>query len=160
MKYECENCKLNFDSEDPQNCPRCSSRKIRRSFADKKKFGEKGGFGAGSSHGSSNSSHGSATHSASSLTGPFPTGSSTGSNPSSLSGPTKPMGASPTAGKVFFSHQSNIGRDGKEGWRDFHKSEVRVCQDCGGTEFDFNWKRKERSCKKCGSIYPLARRMG
>src|SRR3989338_8656158 len=26
--------------------------------------------------------------------------------------------------------------------------------DCGGLEFEFNWKHKERICKKCGAIYP------
>ncbi|MFH1750809.1 MAG: hypothetical protein ABH863_03970 [Candidatus Micrarchaeota archaeon] len=123
MKYECENCKLQFETEEPQICPRCSSRKIRRAF-EKKKFDEKAG------------SKGAGGHS----TGPAGSGAHAG-------------------GKVAYSHQSFIGREGKEGWRDFHKSEVRQCADCGGTEFEFNWKRKERSCKKCGAIYPLARRM-
>jgi DNA-directed RNA polymerase subunit RPC12/RpoP len=131
MKYECENCKLQFETEEPQNCPRCSSRKIRRAY-EKKKFDGRSG------------SSGSAT------SGP------TGSAHSAGSGHSGPS----TGPKVAYSHQSFIGREGKEGWRDFHKSEVRQCADCGSTEFEFNWKHKERSCKKCGAIYPLPRRMG
>ncbi|HLC47524.1 MAG TPA: hypothetical protein VJI13_00480 [Candidatus Norongarragalinales archaeon] len=139
MKYECENCKLNFDTEEPQNCPRCSSRKIRRAY-DKKKFDERGGPASGG-HGSH----------AGGRAGPLP----------SISQPSGPAGGSGSTGdKVAYSHQSFIGREGKEGWRDFHKSEVRQCADCGGLEFEFNWKHKERICKKCGAIYPLPRRMG
>ncbi|MEK6843320.1 MAG: hypothetical protein AABY04_02440 [Candidatus Micrarchaeota archaeon] len=108
MKHECENCKLQFDSEEPQNCPRCSSRKIKRAF-DKKKFD------------------------------------------------TKPIVA---AGKPVYSHHSTIGREGKEGWRDFHSSQTKSCPECNGLEFEYNWKHKEKICKKCGSIMPLPRRMG
>jgi hypothetical protein len=60
--------------------------------------------------------------------------------------------------RVAFSHQSFAARDGKEGWKDFHKSEVRACLECGGVEFDLNWKHKEKVCKKCGSVLPLQRR--
>ncbi len=111
MKYECENCKLQFDSDDPQICPRCSSRRIKRAI-ERKKFDDKAASG----------------------------------------GPLKE--------RTAFSHQSFIGRDGKEGWRDFHKTDVRGCADCGGTDFELNWKHKEKICKKCGAIYPLPRRMG
>jgi RNA polymerase subunit RPABC4/transcription elongation factor Spt4 len=109
MKYECENCKLQFDSDDPQICPRCSSRKIRRAF-EKKKVED------------------------------------------------KPV-AIIQKEKVAYSHQSFAGREGKEGWRDFHNTQIRGCTDCGGTDFDFNWKHKEKICKKCGAIFPLPRRM-
>ena len=110
MKHECENCKLSFDAEDPMNCPRCSSRKIKRSF-EKKKFGE--------------------------------------GDSSASSSPKE---------KVVFSHQSFSMRDGKDGWKAFHSSEVRSCPQCAGTDFEYNWKHKEKTCKKCGSIYPIQRR--
>jgi RNA polymerase subunit RPABC4/transcription elongation factor Spt4 len=111
MKYECENCKLQFDSEDPQICPRCSSKKIRRAF-DKKKF--------------DNKTPGQVTH----------------------------LGE-----RVAHSHQSIVGREGKEGWRDFHSTQTKGCFECGGIDFEFNWKHKEKICKKCGAIMPLPRRM-
>ncbi len=107
MKYECTNCNLKFDSDDPQICPRCSSRKIRRAF-EKKKEGDKSFDKA--------------------------------------------------KAKVVYSHQSFVGREGKEGWKDFHKSELRACVECGGTDFELNWKHKEKVCRKCGAILPLARR--
>lgn len=49
-------------------------------------------------------------------------------------------------------------RDGKEGWRDFHSQDTKTCPDCGGTDFDFNWKHKEKVCKKCGNVLPLPRK--
>ncbi|MFH0971532.1 MAG: hypothetical protein V1835_03105 [Candidatus Micrarchaeota archaeon] len=111
MKYECDNCKLLFESDDPQICPRCSSKKIRHA-SERKKFD------------------------------------------------TKLATTTHQHEKVAYSHTSFVGRDGKEGWRDFHKAEVRGCADCGGIDFDLNWKHKEKVCKKCGAIYPLPRRMG
>lgn len=60
--------------------------------------------------------------------------------------------------RVAYSHQSFAARDGKEGWKDFHKSEIRACLECGGLEFDLNWKHKEKVCRKCGSVFPMQRR--
>lgn len=53
-------------------------------------------------------------------------------------------------------------RDGKGGWQDFHQSEVRQCLDCGNSDpaqFDLDWKHKEKTCKKCGAVLPLGRRL-
>lgn len=60
--------------------------------------------------------------------------------------------------RVAYSHQSFAARDGKEGWKDFHKSEIRACMECGSTDFDLNWKHKEKVCRKCGSVFPMQRR--
>ncbi|MBU1197542.1 hypothetical protein KJ765_03435 [Candidatus Micrarchaeota archaeon] len=106
-KYSCENCKLEFDAEDPMNCPRCSSRKVRRAI-------EKRG---------------------------------------------RPDHPSPLhKERVAYSHQSFVAREGKAGWKDFHKTDVKACNECGSTSFELNWKHKEKVCKKCGSIYALPRR--
>ena len=48
--------------------------------------------------------------------------------------------------------------DTKASWAAYHASEITACPDCGSTEFDFNWKRREKSCKKCGSVFGLKRR--
>ncbi len=54
---------------------------------------------------------------------------------------------------------SKVIREGKEGWRDFHNnSQTSTCPECGGTNFDLNWKRKEKTCKKCGAVFSLPRR--
>ena len=49
--------------------------------------------------------------------------------------------------------------DTKESWMKFHGgADFQVCPGCGGKEFEFIWKRKEKVCKKCGEIMPLKRR--
>ncbi len=53
-------------------------------------------------------------------------------------------------------------REGKMGWQDFHQSEMRQCLECGNTDpaqFDLDWKHKEKTCKKCGAVLPLGRRL-
>lgn len=47
---------------------------------------------------------------------------------------------------------------GKPGWQEFHSSQIKACPDCGGADFDLNWKRKEKTCKKCGAVLALPRR--
>jgi len=49
--------------------------------------------------------------------------------------------------------------DTKGAWHSFHASETKACTQCGSTAFQFDWKHKEKTCKKCGSIFPLGRRM-
>jgi len=49
-------------------------------------------------------------------------------------------------------------KSGKEGWKSFHSNEMVVCPDCSGKEFDLNWKRKEKTCRKCGAVLALPRR--
>ncbi len=48
--------------------------------------------------------------------------------------------------------------DTKESWKNYHNADVQVCSACGGKDFEFIWKRKEKVCKKCGEIMPLRRR--
>ncbi|MBI3588526.1 hypothetical protein HY095_04990 [Candidatus Micrarchaeota archaeon] len=48
--------------------------------------------------------------------------------------------------------------DGKGAWRSFHSQQASVCPNCGGKEFELNYKRKEKTCRKCGDILPLPRR--
>ncbi len=49
--------------------------------------------------------------------------------------------------------------DTKESWMKFHGgTDFQVCPGCGGKDFEFIWKRKEKVCKKCGEIMPLKRR--
>jgi len=64
----------------------------------------------------------------------------------------------PEGPKVAYSTNRHVYSETKAGWASFHSSEMRACPDCGGLEFDFNWKRKEKTCKKCGSVFPLGRR--
>lgn len=61
--------------------------------------------------------------------------------------------------KIVYSTTHRVFSESKEGWMSFHQNELRVCTDCGGAEFEFNWKRKEKTCSKCGSVFPLARRV-
>lgn len=104
LKYQCENCSLEFESDDALNCPRCSSRKIKRVFEKK---------------------------------------------PFAPAAAPKTLAARPV---------SFAGREGKEGWKDFHRSEVKACAECGSVDFELNWKHKEKVCRKCGAIYNLPRR--
>ncbi len=49
--------------------------------------------------------------------------------------------------------------DTKDSWMKYHNNDAaQVCAGCGGKEFEFIWKRKEKVCKKCGDIMPLRRR--
>ena len=152
MKHECENCKLQFDAEDPLNCPRCSSRKIRKVF-DKKKFGDRGG-GFGRQQGHSTGTGTAPSQAPASATSS--TGDASGQGQASTS-PTTATSAGDKP-KVFFSSRDVSMREGKEGWKEFHSSEIRACTDCGGAEFTYNWKHKEKTCVKCGSVYNLQRR--
>lgn len=48
--------------------------------------------------------------------------------------------------------------DSKRSWKEFHSSEQKACTQCGGADFDLDFKHKEKVCKKCGNIMPLPRR--
>lgn len=48
--------------------------------------------------------------------------------------------------------------DTKNAWQSFHHNESKLCPKCSGTEFELNYKRKERVCKKCGEILSMPRR--
>ncbi len=62
--------------------------------------------------------------------------------------------------KVVYSSSGIVYGDTKEAWKSFHRVESKACPKCGGTDFERDFKRKEKTCKKCGEIYPLARRFG
>ncbi len=49
-------------------------------------------------------------------------------------------------------------RGGKGGWVDFHSQQTNVCPHCCGTEFERDYRKKEKTCKKCGEILALPRR--
>ena len=43
------------------------------------------------------------------------------------------------------SHPPRVVREGKEGWMDFHNQQASGCPECGGSQFELNWKRKEKT---------------
>ena len=63
--------------------------------------------------------------------------------------------AGPSGEKKF--HMPMVYRDGKDGWKDFHSADLRQCLECGGVEFDFDRKKNEKTCKKCGNVVRVAR---
>jgi len=65
------------------------------------------------------------------------------------------------APKVYSSGGSVVYGDTKDAWKSYHSNPVggAGCPHCGGTSFEFNYKRKEKICKKCGEIMSLPRRM-
>ncbi len=72
-------------------------------------------------------------------------------------------GAKPAtdAPKVYSTGGAMVYGDTKDAWKSYHSnpSGGLGCPHCGGTSFEFNYKRKEKICKKCGEILPLPRRM-
>ena len=69
----------------------------------------------------------------------------------------KPAGSAAAAGKPHV-YSSQILGESKDSWKSFHSQEVAACPECGGKEFELNWKHKEKICKKCGTILNLPRR--
>ncbi len=53
---------------------------------------------------------------------------------------------------------SKIMGESKDSWKSFHGQELVSCPECGGVEFDFDWKHKEKICKKCGNVVKIPRR--
>lgn len=66
----------------------------------------------------------------------------------------KPKGAPRT---IKF-YDPRVYGDTKGAWRSFHAQEVKACSKCGSMDFDLDWKHKEKTCRKCGEIFPLPRR--
>ena len=60
--------------------------------------------------------------------------------------------------RVYSSQGQVVHGDTKAAWQSFHSADVKACPKCGGTEFDMNFKRKEKTCKKCGEILNMPRR--
>lgn len=52
----------------------------------------------------------------------------------------------------------NVVTDSKQSWREFHSTEQKACTQCGSTDFNLDFKHKEKVCKKCGNIMSLPRR--
>lgn len=48
--------------------------------------------------------------------------------------------------------------DTKNAWQSFHNTSVTQCPACGSTEFENDFKHKQKYCKKCGEIISLRRR--
>ncbi|MFH0834964.1 MAG: hypothetical protein V1881_01330 [Candidatus Micrarchaeota archaeon] len=69
-----------------------------------------------------------------------------------------PKVAVPFTEKKSHVRSSMVYGDTKDAWKSFHNQEVKTCLECGGAEFDMNWKKKERVCRKCGAVSRLARR--
>ncbi len=68
-------------------------------------------------------------------------------------------GAKPGAAEhkpFIYSHR--VLGESKDSWKSFYAQEMTVCPECGGKEFEINWKHKEKVCKKCGTIINLPRR--
>ncbi len=58
----------------------------------------------------------------------------------------------------FYTSQGIVYGETKDAWKSFHQQDAKACAKCGGIDFDLNFKRREKTCKKCGEIYPLPRR--
>lgn len=73
----------------------------------------------------------------------------------------KELDKKPDAPKEFkprvYNASGVVYGDTKDAWKSFHAQDVKTCK-CGSTEFDLNWKRKEKVCRKCGEVYALPRR--
>ncbi len=64
--------------------------------------------------------------------------------------------------KVYSTSGAMVYGDTKDAWKSYHSNPgggASGCPHCGGSAFEFNYKRKEKICKKCGEILPLPRRM-
>ena len=76
-------------------------------------------------------------------------------SPKSLLGPVEQ-----TQERKAFVHVAGGQRvfgDTKDAWKSFHSSSPSNCPKCGGTEFNRDFKHKEKTCKKCGEISSLRR---
>jgi hypothetical protein len=73
-------------------------------------------------------------------------------------GPGGPAGGQSRAPRSYKFYEPRVFGETKEAWKSFHAAEVKQCTKCGGTDFRLDWKHKEKTCIKCGEIYPLPRR--
>lgn len=48
--------------------------------------------------------------------------------------------------------------DTKESWKSFHSQVQSECPNCKGTEFNYDYRHKQKICKKCGEILFMPRR--
>ncbi len=133
MHLVCKRCSIEFEGDSTAiPCPRCSVREVVEKQLPKHK-----------------------TQSAE--TAPASSGL-TGSGSSSSSSQVPVSAAQPAQPRRFvYGAQLN---DTKESWMKFHNAsgDVQACPGCGEKEFELDWKRREKTCKKCGEIMPLKRR--
>ncbi|MBI5228701.1 hypothetical protein HY991_01225 [Candidatus Micrarchaeota archaeon] len=64
---------------------------------------------------------------------------------------------SPQQASNVRAHTPLIYREGKPGWKQFHSTELKTCLECGGSEFDFDRRKNEKTCRKCGNVVRVAR---
>ena len=63
-----------------------------------------------------------------------------------------------TTSKRFYTKTGVVYGDTKNAWKSYHSNrDVKQCSKCGSDDFENNYRRRERICRKCGEIYPLPR---
>lgn len=67
-----------------------------------------------------------------------------------------PNEAKPPEKRLYSSRM--VYGDTKTAWQSFHSASVSKCPHCGSTEFENDFKHKQKFCKKCGEIVSLRRR--
>ncbi|HLD62755.1 MAG TPA: hypothetical protein VI875_02725 [Candidatus Norongarragalinales archaeon] len=69
-------------------------------------------------------------------------------------------GAEPQERKpmVFDKSGQRVYGDTKEAWKSFHSQVQNACPGCTGTEFTYDYRHKQKVCKKCGEILFMPRR--
>lgn len=133
MKVRCKNCRLEFKADDRSRvsrCPRCDSDRLDIT-RDPLPDAPIANKPGDVQVGAT-------------------TAGQTGAKPASSDSP-----------KVYSTSGTVVYGDTKDAWKSYHSnpSGGAGCPHCGGTSFEFNYKRKEKICKKCGEILPLPRRM-
>ncbi len=152
MKVRCKNCRLEFKADDRSRvsrCPRCDSDRLditRDPLPDARIESRPGDTQIGAA-------------SSANPTGLMPAGGQSGPTSAESQAGVKP--AFSEAAKVYSSAGSIVYGDTKAAWQSYHNTSGGSlgCPHCGNTSFEFNYKRKEKICKKCGEILPLPRRM-
>ncbi|MEM4255502.1 MAG: hypothetical protein QXR53_04220 [Candidatus Norongarragalinales archaeon] len=59
---------------------------------------------------------------------------------------------------VFDKSGQRVYGDTKQAWKSFHNQVQNACPNCGGVEFDYDHRHKQKICKKCGEILFMPRR--
>jgi len=59
---------------------------------------------------------------------------------------------------VFDKSGQRVYGDTKTAWKSFHNQVQTACPSCGGAEFDYDHRHKQKVCKKCGEILFMPRR--
>ncbi len=59
---------------------------------------------------------------------------------------------------VFDKSGQRVYGDTKEAWKSFHSQVQNACPNCSGVEFTYDYRHKQKVCKKCGEILFMPRR--